>query len=136
MDPLLGIYTAVTRQTPAGEPPGGWHPANRIPVEAALAHYTRDAAFASFEEDLKGTLTAGKYADFVVLSADILSLPPERLLEASVLLTVMGGRETWRAPGFDAAIVAAFGTVAGVAGQEHEGFERLGYIDTRSADLE
>jgi predicted amidohydrolase YtcJ len=106
MDPLLGIYTAVTRQTPAGEPPGGWHPANRIPVEAALAHYTRDAAFASFEEDLKGTLTSGKYADFVVLSADILWLPPERLLEASVLLTVMGGRETWRAPGFDPAIVA------------------------------
>jgi hypothetical protein len=54
MDPLLGIYTATTRQTPSGEPPGGWHPQNRIPVEAALAHYTRDAAFASFEEDLTG----------------------------------------------------------------------------------
>ncbi len=105
MDPLLGIYTASTRQTPAGEPPGGWYPANRIPVEAALAHYTRDAAFASFEEDRKGTLTAGKYADFVVLSADILALPPERVLEAKVLLTIMGGRETWRAPAFVPAIV-------------------------------
>lgn len=100
MDPLLGIYTATTRQTPSGEPPGGWYPENRIGIEAALAHYTRDAAYASFEENDKGTLAAGKYADFVVLSEDILALPPGRLLEAKVLLTVMGGRETWRAPGF------------------------------------
>jgi predicted amidohydrolase YtcJ len=114
MDPLLGIYTASTRQTPNGEPPGGWHPGNRIPVEAALAHYTRDAAFASFEEDLKGTLTAGKYADFVVLSADILALPPERVLEARVLMTVMGGRETWRAPGFEPATAVA-ATRAGIS---------------------
>ena len=98
MDPLLGIYTAVTRQTQAGTPAGGWHPANRISVEAALAHYTRDAAYASFEEDVKGTIVAGKYADFVVLSRDILAIPPAAILETRVLLTVMGGRETYRAP--------------------------------------
>jgi len=100
MDPILGIYVAVNRQTPQGTPAGGWYPQNRIGVEAALRHYTQDAAYASFDESQKGTITAGKYADFVVLSADILALPPERLLDAKVLLTVMGGRETYRAPGF------------------------------------
>lgn len=96
MDPLLGIYTAVTRQTRAGTPSGGWYPANRIGIEAALAHYTRDAAYASFEESSKGTISVGKYADFAVLSHDILGLPPAALLETRVLLTVMGGRETFR----------------------------------------
>jgi predicted amidohydrolase YtcJ len=100
MDPLLGIYTAATRQTPQGRPPGGWYPENRISVEAALRHYTRDAAYASFEEQDKGTLSAGKFADFVVLSEDILALAPEQLLKTRVLLTVMGGRETHRAQDF------------------------------------
>ena len=100
MDPILGIYTAVTRQTPQGTPEGGWYPQNRIGVEAALRHYTRDAAYASFDESQKGTISPGKYADFVVLSEDILALPAARLLEARVLLTVMGGRETYRAPEF------------------------------------
>jgi hypothetical protein len=97
MDPLLGIYTAVTRQTRAGTPEGGWHPQNRIGVEAALAHYTRGAAYAEFAEQDKGTIAAGSYADFVVLSRDILAIPPAELLDTRVLLTVMGGRETWRA---------------------------------------
>ncbi len=97
MDPLLGIYTAVTRQTRAGTPAGGWYPGNRIGVEAALAHYTRDAAYAEFEESSKGIIAPGRYADFVVLSRDILSIPPAELLETRVLLTVMGGRETYRA---------------------------------------
>ncbi len=97
MDPLLGIYTAVTRQTRAGTPAGGWYPQNRIGVEAALTHYTRDAAYAEFEESVKGTISPGKYADFVVLSRDILAIPPAELLDTRVLLTVMGGRETWRA---------------------------------------
>jgi len=97
MDPLLGIYTAVTRQTPAGTPAGGWYPGNRIGVEAALAHYTRDAAYAEFAETDKGSITPGRYADFVVLSRDILAIPPAELLDARVLLTVMGGRETYRA---------------------------------------
>ena len=73
MDPLAGIYAVVTRQTRDGLPPGGWYPENRITVEAALRHYTRDAAYASFDEARKGTIAVGKYADFVVLSNDILA---------------------------------------------------------------
>jgi predicted amidohydrolase YtcJ len=98
MDPLYGIYTAVTRQTLAGAPPGGWYPRGRIAVEAALAHYTRDAAYASFDEHRKGTIAAGKYADFVVLSHDILEIQPQSIRDVRVLLTVMGGTETYRAP--------------------------------------
>jgi len=100
MDPLLGIYTAVTRQTRDGKPEGGWHPHNRISLEAALLHYTRDAAHASFEETRTGTISAGKFADFVVLSRDILDGPPQQLLDTKVLLTVLRGREAWRAPEF------------------------------------
>ena len=69
-------------------------------VEAALRHFTRDGAYASFDENVKGTLTAGKLADFVVLSEDILSGPPEKILKAKVLLTVMGGRDSYRAAEF------------------------------------
>jgi predicted amidohydrolase YtcJ len=100
MNVLMGLWTAVTREMPDGSPKGGWYPAGRISVEAALRHFTRDAAYAEFAETMKGTLTAGKYADFVVLSEDIVAGQPETLLSARVLLTVMGGRETWRAPGF------------------------------------
>jgi predicted amidohydrolase YtcJ len=98
MDPLLGIYTAITRQTRDGTPGDGWFPANRIDLETALLHYTRDAAYASFDELDKGTISVGKYADFVVLSRDILTETPQRLLDTKVLLTVMSGRETYRAP--------------------------------------
>jgi hypothetical protein len=97
---LPAIYCAVTRMTPAGTPPGGWYPEHRVSVAAALRHYTRDAAYASFDEDSKGTLSPGKLADLVVLSDDILSVPPERILATRVLLTVMGGRDTYRAEGF------------------------------------
>lgn len=98
MDPLRGIHAAVTRTTAAGTPPGGWYPENRVTVEAALRHYTRDAAYAAFAEGDRGTLAPGRLADFVVLSEDLLRAPPASILRARVLRTVMGGRETYVAP--------------------------------------
>ena len=86
--------------TPEGTPAGGWYPRGRITVEAALRHYTRDGAYASFDEDVRGTLTPGKLADLVVLSKDILTTPPAEILNTKVLLTVMGGKDTHRAPAF------------------------------------
>ncbi len=97
MEVLHGVYCAVTRTTPEGTPKGGWYPENRISVEAALRHFTRDGAYASFDEKEKGTLTPGKLADFVVLSDDILTSAPEQILKTRVLRTVMGGKETYRA---------------------------------------
>lgn len=98
VSPLLGIYTAVTRQLPDGTPSGGWHPDERISVEAGLRHYTWGSAYAAVREHELGTLTPGMLADFVVLSADIVRGTPSTLREAEVLLTVMGGRDTYRAP--------------------------------------
>jgi hypothetical protein len=97
---LKGMYAAVARKTPEGTPAAGWYPEHRIGVEAALGHFTRDAAYAAFEESVKGTLVPGKAADFVVLSEDVLAGPTERLLTAKVLLTVMAGNDTYRAREF------------------------------------
>jgi predicted amidohydrolase YtcJ len=91
-DPLLGFHAAVTRMNAQGEPAGGWRSHERLTREEALRAFTLDAAYAAFEEDLKGSLEAGKLADFVVLSHDIMTVEPERLLEARALMTVVGGK--------------------------------------------
>lgn len=65
-------------------------------MEAALRHFTRDGAYASFDEDVRGSLTPGKLADFVVLSKDILTADHADILKTKVLLTVMGGKDTYR----------------------------------------
>jgi len=89
---LTGLYAAVTRRTLDGENPGGWSPEQRITVEQALAAYTRNAAYASFEEDLKGALEVGKLADLVVIDRDLTRIPPEEIAEARVRATIVGGR--------------------------------------------
>jgi predicted amidohydrolase YtcJ len=89
--PLWGIYAAVTRQDHAGQPDGGWLPDQRLTVEEAVRGFTVDAAYGSFEEDLKGTLAVGKLADLVVLSRDIFAAPPAEILETEVQMTVVGG---------------------------------------------
>jgi hypothetical protein len=86
--------------TAEGTPAGGWEPGNRITAEAALRHFTRDAAYAGREDDVKGTLAVGRLADLVVLSDDILAGPPEGILKTRVLLTVLGGQDTFRAREF------------------------------------
>ena len=95
-EPLPAIYCAVTRMTPEGTPVSGWYPAGNISAEAALRHFTRDGAYATFDEDVRGSLAPGKLADFVVLSKDILTVPPAEILKTKVLLTVMGGKDTYR----------------------------------------
>jgi hypothetical protein len=90
-DVRRGLYCAVTRQTPAGEPPGGWVPEQAVDLESALLHYTRDAAWAAFAEEETGSLEPGRRADVVVLSRDLLSAPPAAILESRVLLTLVDG---------------------------------------------
>jgi predicted amidohydrolase YtcJ len=100
MEVLQGIYCAVTRETPEGRPAGGWQPQSRIGAEAALRHFTVDGAYAGFSEKDFGRIAPGLFADFVVLSRDLTKIPPREILATRVLLTVMGGKETYRAPGF------------------------------------
>jgi predicted amidohydrolase YtcJ len=97
---VQGIACAVTRTTVEGTPAGGWEPSQRLGAEAALRHFTRDAAFAEHAEQDKGTLAVGKLADFAVLSQDLLAVAPERIKDTKVLLTVLGGQDTWRAKEF------------------------------------
>jgi len=89
--PLEGIYAAVTRRTLDDKNPDGWVPQQKITVEQALLAYTKNAAFASFEEKIKGTLETGKLADFVILDKDITSIDPVMIRDAKVLSTYVGG---------------------------------------------
>jgi predicted amidohydrolase YtcJ len=91
-DVRRGLYCAVTRKTREGAPAGGWHPEQAVTLDSALRHYTIDAAFASFEERIKGSLTPGKLADLVVLEDDIFKGPPETILKTRVMLTLLGGK--------------------------------------------
>ncbi|MCC6931000.1 MAG: amidohydrolase [Gemmatimonadaceae bacterium] len=97
MDPLLGTWIAVTRQNPDGTPAGGWFPEHRLTLEAALRHYTAGSAYAAFREQDIGVLREGMLADFVVLSEEIIGVAPTALLRTRPVLTVMGGRDTYRA---------------------------------------
>ena len=99
-DVLRAIACVVTRTTLAGTPAGGWEPSQRLSVEAALRHYTADAAYAEHAEQRKGTLATGKAADFVVLSQDVLAVPPQKVQDTQVLRTVLGGQDSYRAKGF------------------------------------
>ena len=90
-NPLLGFYAAITRQDPKGQPASGWMPGERMSRDEALASFTRNAAFAAHAETLLGSLEAGKLADLVVLSKDIMRIAPPDILTASVRLTIVGG---------------------------------------------
>jgi hypothetical protein len=95
--PLEGIYAAVTRRTLDGANPDGWVPQQKITVEQALKSYTSEAAYASFEEDVKGMLKPGMLADFVLLDRDITAIPVEDIADTGVLRTVVGGRVVFAA---------------------------------------
>lgn len=95
-DPLMGLHVATTRTTVEGLPTGGWIPAERLPIRKAIQGYTRDAAWASFDEQRKGTLVREMLADIVILSDDIFSAPAGRLTEAEVVVTIMDGKVVYR----------------------------------------
>ncbi|WP_282074235.1 amidohydrolase [Maribacter aquivivus] len=90
--PLYGMYAAVTRRTLDGNNSDGWVPEQKINVEQALTAYTKDAAYSSFDEDIKGTLEPGKLADFVILSENLLQVEPTTLKDVKVLETYVGGK--------------------------------------------
>ena len=92
IDPLIGMYSAVTREDPHGAPAGGWFPKQRLTLSEAIAGYTRNAAFAAFMDDRLGTLDPGKLADLVVLDRDLRAIPPAEILGTNVAMTVAGGR--------------------------------------------
>jgi predicted amidohydrolase YtcJ len=92
LDPLLGIYAAVTRRTLDGKHPGGWVPEEKITVEEALRAYTGANAYGLFGEKTRGKLAPGYLADLVVLDRDLTQIRPESIGEAKVRATVVGGK--------------------------------------------
>ncbi|HSC27621.1 MAG TPA: amidohydrolase [Vicinamibacterales bacterium] len=98
LDPMLGLYAAVTRQFPDGTPAGGWFPEERISIEQAVEYYTLGSAYAEFADARKGSITEGKLADLVVLSRDILGVPPGQILGTRPILTMAGGRIVFERP--------------------------------------
>jgi len=92
LDPIDNLYCAVNRCNLNGQPAGGFVPAEKLDIYDAVDAYTAQSAYASFEEEVKGRIRPGQYADLVVLSEDIFTLPGERLREAKVDATMVNGR--------------------------------------------
>src|SRR5215216_1453641 len=92
LDPMLGLYAAVTRATLDGKHPGGWIPEEKITLAEAVAAYTMGAAFAEFQDSEKGSITPGKLADMIILSDNIFNLKPEAIRNVKVKSTIVGGK--------------------------------------------
>ncbi len=95
-DTIPNLHCAVTRRDLAGQPPGGWLPQEALSMFDALRAMTIDGAWASGEEDLKGLLTPGHFADFVVLSHDPLTQPLDQVLDIQVLETWVDGKQAYK----------------------------------------
>ena len=92
LDPILGIYAAVTRRTLDGKNPNGWVPEQKITLGEALRAYTEGNAYATFNEGKWGTLAPGYYADLVVVDRNLFTVPPDSLDRARVSYTIVGGK--------------------------------------------
>ncbi|MGE0179100.1 MAG: amidohydrolase [Sphingomonas sp.] len=98
-NPFVGMAIAMTRQDQNGQPPGGWRPEQRIPLQAAFAAYTTGPAYAAFAEDRIGRLGEGMYADFVIIDRDIFQSTAEQVRATRVLETWVGGERVWAREG-------------------------------------
>jgi len=97
VNPLLTFHAAVTRQDPTNWPIGGWYPEQKMTREEALQSMTIWPAYAGFQESMLGSLTPGKYADFVVLDRDIMRIPDTEILATRVVSTWIGGKRVYEA---------------------------------------
>ncbi|MEO6444786.1 MAG: amidohydrolase [Gemmatimonadaceae bacterium] len=91
-NPMTILYAALTRQTLDGKPAGGWFPEQRLDLDTSLRSYTINNAWAEGEEAQKGSISAGKLADLVVIDRDLFGIPPAQVKDAQILMTMVGGR--------------------------------------------
>jgi predicted amidohydrolase YtcJ len=97
-NPMLGLYAAVTRQDSSGNPSGGWTAGERMTRAEAIASFTRHAAWAAHAETQTGSIEAGKLADLVVLSKDVMQIPAQEILTTTVRMTIIGGEIVYERP--------------------------------------
>jgi predicted amidohydrolase YtcJ len=90
-NPMLGFYAAITRQSPAGEPPAGWMPDERMSRDEMLKSFTWNAAYAAHAEADLGSIEVGKLADLVLLDKDVMTIAPQEILSTRPILTIIGG---------------------------------------------
>ncbi len=95
LNPMLGLYAAVTRATLDGKNPNGWFPEQKLTVAEAVEAYTMGSAYAEFQEKDKGSIGPGKLADMVLLSDDLFSIDPVKIRDVKVLTTWVGGKIVW-----------------------------------------
>src|SRR5688572_18188221 len=98
INPMLGLYAAVTRQTITGQPAEGWFPDERISIAEAIKAYTYNTAYANFEESTKGSIEVGKLADLTVLSKNLLKVAPKEYLNTDIVYTIVGGKIVYSKP--------------------------------------
>jgi len=97
LNPMLGIYAAVTRATLDGKNPNGWFPEQKLTVAETVEAYTMGSAYAEFQEKEKGSITVGKLADIVMLSDDLFTIDPAKIRDVKVLRTFVGGKLVYNA---------------------------------------
>ena len=95
--PVANIYSAVTRKDMEGQPEGGWYPRQALTLDESIDAYTKWPAYASYEEEQKGTITPGKYADFTVLEEDLYQIEPAAIKDVEVYMTIVNGKICYRA---------------------------------------
>ncbi len=95
LNPMLGLYAAVTRATLDGKHPEGWFPEQKLTLPEAIEAYTMGSAYAEFQDKEKGSVTPGKLADMVLLSDDLFSIDPVKIRDVKVLTTIVGGKTVW-----------------------------------------
>jgi hypothetical protein len=91
LNPIASFYASVSRRTLKGTPDGGYEPAQKMTREQALRSYTLDAAYGAFEEDIKGSITVGKLADFTIYNQDIMKVDENELLNTEIAMTIFDG---------------------------------------------
>jgi predicted amidohydrolase YtcJ len=96
LDPIASLYASFTRKTLKGTPEEGYEPTQRMTREQALKSYTLDAAYGAFEEDLKGSISVGKIADFTIYNQDLMTVPEEDFLDTEVVMTIFGGKVVYQ----------------------------------------
>jgi hypothetical protein len=92
LNPMEGLYAAVTRKDRLGEEGNGWHPEQKIKMEDAIRYYTLGSAYAQFMEDRKGMIKAGFLADIVIVDKNLLTIPENEIMETHVDYTIIGGK--------------------------------------------
>jgi predicted amidohydrolase YtcJ len=96
LDPLEGLYAAVTRKDRAGEPGDGWFPDQKLTMEKAIELYTLGSAYSEFMEDRKGIIKEGYLGDVVMFNNDLMTIPQYQIMSSKVDYTIVGGKVVYK----------------------------------------